>query len=66
MDWKEAENKYNSEKSLLKQYYDMRFEELETPEELIELNEFTEKREKEIEREYINNLKGGRQNACSQ
>ena len=58
MDWTEAENKYNSEKSLLKQYYGMRFEEVETPEELIELNEFTEKREKEIEREYINNLKG--------
>lgn len=58
MDWKEAENKYNSEKSLLKQYYDMRFEEVETPEELIELNEFTEKREKEIERDFINNLKG--------
>ena len=58
MDWKEAEAICTKEKTQLEKYYDMRFEEVETPEELIELNEYVEKREKEILQKFIDNLKG--------
>ena len=48
---------YDKEKALLRDFYNSRFEEITEPEKLIELNEYMEKQEKQLEVNLINTIR---------